>query len=66
MPYIFKSELDDSTKSEKLRILLARGNHKSAKDFPAEVGLLLEKNAMNGFAIPIPIGTVPAIAGAAV
>ena len=66
MPYIFKSELDEATKSKELRTLLARGNHKSAKDFPAEVGILLEKDETHGFAIPIPIDVVPLIPGAAV
>ena len=66
MPYIFKSELDGATKSEELQILLARGNHKSAKDYPVEVGRLLEKDVTHGFSIPIPISIVPAIAGAAV
>ena len=66
MSYVFKRELDPATKSAELQNLLARGNHKSATDFPLEVGTLLEKDVSHGFVIPIPISAVSSIPGAAV
>ena len=66
MPYVFLTELDQATKSDELKTLVLRGNHKSAKDFPTEVGELLRKDVLHGFSIPLPIETVYQIPGAAV
>ena len=66
MPYVFTRELDPSTKSAELETLLARGNHKSAKEFPDQVVTLLEKDVRHGFTIPIPTRTVRKIPGSAV
>ena len=37
MHYIFEHELDQVTKSDELKTLIQRGNHKSAKDFPVQI-----------------------------
>jgi hypothetical protein len=66
MSYIFTRELDQITKLVELETLLARGNHKSAKDFPKEVGDLLAKDVLHGFTIPLPISAVRQIPNAAV
>ena len=66
MSYNFITELDDLTKSEELRKLLQRGNHKSAQDCEEKVSQLLTKDVIHGFAIPIPVTTVVKITNAAV
>ena len=65
MSYVFERELDQTTKSEELRTLLARGNHQSAKAHPDRVSNLLEKDVTHGFAIPLPIEAVLRIPNAA-
>ena len=66
MSYVFTRELDQATKLVELETLLARGNHKSAKDFPKEVGELLAKDVLHGFTIPLPISAVLRIPNAAI
>ena len=66
MPYVFTRELDPLTKLDEMQTLMARGNHKSAQDNPAQVGILLGKDVTHGFAIPLPVHTIPLIPNAAV
>ena len=66
MPYVFTRELDPVTKLTELETLLARGIHKSAKEFPDQVAALLAKDVLHGFTIPIPTRTVRKIPGSAV
>ena len=66
MSYVFDRELDELTKSEELRTLVQRGNHKSAQDNPDQVGILLGKDVHHGFVIPIPVKIIPLIPNAAV
>ena len=66
MPYVFTRELNPVTKSAELETLLARGNHKSAKEFPEQVTKLLTKDVLHGFTIPIPTEAVRKLPGAAV
>ena len=66
MPYVFNRELDLVTKSAERKFLIARGNHKSAKDFPDQVQLLLGKDVRHGFSIPLPVNSVSQIPQSAV
>ena len=66
MSYVFNRELDELTKSEELQTLVKRGNHKSAQDNPEQVGILLGKDVLHGFVIPIPVKIIPLIPNAAV
>ena len=66
MSYVFTRELDPVTKLAELKTLMARGNHKSAKEFPDQVKKLLDKDVLHGFTIPIPTQTVWKIPGAAI
>ena len=66
MPYVFTRELTQVTKLAEMETLLARGNHKSAKEFPDQVTKLLAKDVLHGFTIPIPTDAVRKIPGAAV
>ena len=66
MSYNFNRELDELTKSEELRKLLKRWNHKSAQDCEEKVSQLLTKDVIHGFAIPIPVTAVVNIPNAAV
>ena len=66
MSYVFLRELDPDTKLEEMRTLLKRGNHKSAKDHPEQVKILLTKDVTHGFSIPIPTGIVEKIPNATI
>jgi hypothetical protein len=66
MSYVFTRELDPATKWEEMQTLILRGNHKSAQENPAQVGILLGKDVNHGFVIPIPVNTIHLIPGAAV
>ena len=66
MPYVFTRELNPVTKLAELETLLARGNHKSAKEFSDQVTKLLAKDVLHGFTIPIPTDAVRRIPGAAI
>ena len=66
MPYVFTRELDEVTKSEEMRTLVDRGNHKSAQVNPEQVEILLGKDVHHGFVIPVPAKIIPLIPNAAV
>lgn len=55
MPYSFKTELNLATISAERKLIIARGNHKSAKDHPARVKELLAKDLLHGFSIPLTV-----------
>ena len=66
MSYVFSKELDALTKLSELQVLLKRGNHKSAQEFPDRVSALLTKDVTHGFAIPIPVRIIKQIPNAAI
>ena len=66
MPYVFSREINDATKQEEVKALLERGNHKSASEKTERVRLLLEKDLLHGFSIPLLVRTVSQIPGSAV
>ena len=66
MPYVFNRELTSAERRKEVLAMLARGNHKSAQSEQFQVGKLLEKDVLHGFAIPIPISVVSRIPGAMV
>ena len=66
MSYHYKVELSEAERTEELAAILARGNHKSATAESAQVLLLLTKDVTHGFSVPIPVGSITRILGAAV
>jgi hypothetical protein len=66
MPYIYNEEITETARQNELTAILARGNHKSAKDESKRVQELVNKEVTHGFAMPIPMEVVPKIPGAIV
>ena len=65
MPFIFKLELDDTTRANELTAALLRGNHKSAQRDPKRFLQLISKDVKHGFSLPIPKQTAQLIQGGA-
>ncbi|KAI2502400.1 hypothetical protein MHU86_12057 [Fragilaria crotonensis] len=66
MSYHFNTVLTPEEEKAELDAILARGNHKSATADLKQVSLLLAKDVTHGFSVPIPIGIIHQILGAAV
>jgi hypothetical protein len=59
MPYRYEVELSEEERVTELTAMLERGNHKSAKDEPAEVSKLLLKDVTHGFSMPVLPSIIP-------
>lgn len=66
MSYVFDRELSPMEREKEVSAMLIRGNHKSAQAEQEQVGKLLAKDVLHGFAIPLPISAVRKIPGAMV
>mmetsp|Transcript_2890 Transcript_2890/g.4336 ORF Transcript_2890/g.4336 Transcript_2890/m.4336 type:complete len:94 (+) Transcript_2890:2786-3067(+) len=66
MNYNFNRELTEDERMAELTANLATGNHKSATEQLDKIQKLLHKDVTHGFALPIPIASVPSIKGAMV
>ena len=66
MDYIFSREISESERKEEVKAMLIRGNHKSAQSEQAQVAILVAKDVLHGFTIPIPVDIVTRIPGAMV
>jgi hypothetical protein len=66
MDYRYSRSITDEERTLERTALLARGNHKSAKDEPEQIERLLKKEVDHGFAIPVPIDVVSRIKNSSV
>ena len=66
MDYVFTREVSESEREGEVIAMLSRGNHKSAQSEQDQVGVLIAKDVLHGFTIPIPVDTVQKIPGAMV
>ena len=66
MRYEFLRELSEEERLKELGAMLARGNHKSAKDESDEVERLLAKDVKHGFSLPVLASIIRKIKGAMV
>jgi hypothetical protein len=66
MPYHFTRDLSEEERVIELKLQLARGNHKSAKEKWSEASDLLLKDVVHGFSMPVQASKVVDIKGAMV
>ena len=66
MPYRYSREITEEETETEVLAMLARVNHKSAKEEPEIVEKLLTKDVVHGFTMVIPIELVPLIPNAMV
>jgi hypothetical protein len=66
MSYHFTDELSEEERTEEVRAMIKRGNHKSVQEDSEAVGKLLAKDVLHGFSLPVDPSIVPRLPGAMV